>query len=275
MASKTLLRGALLLSLAVAQPAAAQTAPLAPGETPLTISARSTVRTPPDLVLLQVRVSARGASQAEARKLADEKVQRIIAGLVSKGVRREDVIVTTEPQPALAINAVDEIEMVAVAPPPPPVVVPPAPKPSPVVVSSAPPPPPVPVLMTPSPASARRASATSTIKMSLQSTSQYTVAQEVLSREDVYVGAARLSLRDDRQAKRAAIAQAIAKARDEADIYAAAVGMRVTRVTKISNEMPIGTLAVDVDSLVSRRAGSQEEVATDAAVTIEFAMAPK
>lgn len=100
---------------------------------------------------------------------------------------------------------------------------------------------------------------------------------EVLMRQDAeQVGTPTLALTDDAAARQAAIVKAVAKARADAETYAATIGMRVLRITRVTNQSP---KLVDIDEadFVKRMAtlgmaGTPSGVTTSATVTIEFAI---
>lgn len=84
-------------------------------------------------------------------------------------------------------------------------------------------------------------------------------------------------LRDDASARASAIAAAVARARREADSYAATLGLKVTHMLGVANTErdPTPDLAALTDALAERTGGSTGEVVTTARVTIDDAMAPR
>ena len=89
-----------------------------------------------------------------------------------------------------------------------------------------------------------------------------------------------LSLRDDRRARNAAIQDAIAKARADADAYAAALGMKVVRVIGARDQVAQSTLTFpDYEKMFERFAGGSDVksgmVKTSARVIVEFALTPR
>nr|WP_197277144.1 SIMPL domain-containing protein [Sphingomonas profundi] len=102
------------------------------------------------------------------------------------------------------------------------------------------------------------------------------VRQVLLDREDVTAQPPTLSLRDDTAARRAAISQAIAKAKEEAEAYAAALGLRVSRIVRVfdpaaTSEQP----QVWSQMITLMNGGTGTEVVTDARVGMEVVLAPR
>jgi uncharacterized protein YggE len=86
-------------------------------------------------------------------------------------------------------------------------------------------------------------------------------------------------LTDDRAARRAAIADAIQKARADADAYAASLGMRVARVTRVRDQdtqaSPLGNYGDFFQKFMQQRNAPNEKVETDVRISVEFALAPR
>ena len=101
------------------------------------------------------------------------------------------------------------------------------------------------------------------------------VRQLLLEREDVTAQPPTLSLRDDTAARRAAVAQAIAKARQEADAYSGALGLHVMRIVRVFN--PAATAEqpqVWAQMITLMNGGTGNEVITDARVGMEVVLGP-
>lgn len=91
-----------------------------------------------------------------------------------------------------------------------------------------------------SPATKRTAS--SLVEIQLVDSAQVAKATEVLDEQDLaIVGTPRSSLVDDSEAKDAAIKDALANARRDADSYARALGLVVKRIVRVSNDCTIGS----------------------------------
>jgi uncharacterized protein YggE len=104
--------------------------------------------------------------------------------------------------------------------------------------------------------------------------------QELLDQKDaVTLESPLFELSDNRAARSAAIADAIQKARLDADAYAAALGMRVSRLTRVKDQnaqaSPFGNYAELVEKMVQQKSGPRGKVETDVNVVIEFALAPR
>lgn len=89
-----------------------------------------------------------------------------------------------------------------------------------------------------------------------------------------------LDLRDDRQARHAAMRDAVQNARAEAEVYADAVGMRLVRVIRISDpagESALGAEYADLMRKMMALKGTTEagKVETIVRVNVEYALAPK
>ena len=87
-------------------------------------------------------------------------------------------------------------------------------------------------------------------------------------------------LKDDRLARRAAINDAIQNARSEADAYAAAANMRVTRMIDIQDQASqtsvYGEFGDTMRKMMSRSLQSNDtQIETRVAVSVGFALAPK
>lgn len=102
------------------------------------------------------------------------------------------------------------------------------------------------------------------------------VRQLLLEREDVAAQPPTLSLRDDSAARRSAVAEAIAKAKEEAEAYSGALGLRVARIVRVFN--PTTTTEqpqVWSQMMTLMNGGSGNEVVTDARVGMEVVLAPR
>ena len=84
-------------------------------------------------------------------------------------------------------------------------------------------------------------------------------------------------LKDDSAAHAAAVADAVRKARVEGSLYAAAIGYRVTRITKVENGLTAnqqGFTAAVMRQMMDAQMGETHDVLTEAPVTITFDMVP-
>jgi uncharacterized protein YggE len=107
----------------------------------------------------------------------------------------------------------------------------------------------------------------------------YPKVRKVLIEQGVVLLAPPLfELKDVSAAKAAAVTDAIQKAQTEADIYAAAAGNRVIRVTKIQNSAPTRNVESGPKAAIHTPAATLPaelpDVVTEAPVTLTFAMVP-
>ncbi|TRW14188.1 SIMPL domain-containing protein [Glacieibacterium frigidum] len=120
----------------------------------------------------------------------------------------------------------------------------------------------------------RRKTAKVGVQIGLTDMSQLAAVRRILLEMDnVIAQPAMLSLRDERPARGAAITEAIAKARAEADAYASALGLRVGRIVRVFN--PAATVEqppvwAQMAALVNGSRG--DEVVTDARVGMDVVL---
>lgn len=118
--------------------------------------------------------------------------------------------------------------------------------------------------------------AQSLLRVKLNDPSQIEIVREVLDAEnEAMAGAPVLSLKNEQPAKRKAIADAVAKARAEAEIYAAAFGMRVLRVSRISNEgLSPGEpgYAALMQMMAAQNGPDANDVSTDVTMSVDFVL---
>lgn len=84
-----------------------------------------------------------------------------------------------------------------------------------------------------------------------------------------------LSLLDDTSARRSAIAQAVEKAKQEADAYASALGLRVVRITRVFNPDTAPDPQVWPQMIALMNGGNENEVVTCARVGLDVVLAPR
>jgi uncharacterized protein YggE len=107
-----------------------------------------------------------------------------------------------------------------------------------------------------------------------------TVRQLLVDRDDVIAQPPTLSLRDDTAARRAAVAQAIGKAKEEAEAYASALGLRVSRITRVFDPAAMSEQPQAWSQMItlmngSMNGGADNEVITEARVGLEVVLAPR
>src|SRR5215217_8506235 len=246
---------AVFSSLLIAVPAAADgpisLPPLAPGEVLLEVSGAGTVKTPATSATFIVSVATEGESEAAARRSADASIRRVIAAARAAGVAPGDYeaspIENSEypvgDMNAMVMNVFGESE-----------------------AGSQP---------------SNFASATVTIRM--RSAAAAPALAPTLTRIDGVASATpEYVLDDDTAARRGARADAIRRARADADAYAATLNMRVARVLRITERSGFDpmTMLFSSGSEMERRMEGRERAAIDgqietsAMVGVDFALAP-
>ncbi|HEV7660471.1 MAG TPA: SIMPL domain-containing protein [Allosphingosinicella sp.] len=263
---------ALSLALAAVPVAARAQTPLAPGEVLLELGSIGTATVPADLATIRLLISGTGATEAAARADLETKYRLITAAARQAGV------------PAAAItrgelNQGEDLRIVQVreAPPQPAEEPPPPGMVRPDAIITAPP-------STPSqpPTPSYYSSSAVTVRVTdmalvpaLRRALDAAAATEYGSAIPVY------SLTDNRAARQAARAQALAAVRADADAYAASLGMRVARIVRVSERTGVGLLPLLLGdpSLPRRLFGPGENrdpnVTVLAVVGVDFALAPR
>lgn len=128
-------------------------------------------------------------------------------------------------------------------------------------------------------APARPSVAMSSHSLKVDDMSKWPAIRTVLARHKIdltvatQTGAA--SLRDDTSARRQAVAQAITKARREADSYATPLGLKVGRILRVSDSSDAANMQTWMTMMLQRQQRSLETVETVATVTMEFALIPR
>ena len=263
---------AALLALA-ATPLAAQTltAPLAPGEIELKIEALGDI--PADTATIPVQIVGRGATEALAKADLAKKEKAVRAGLAKLGIPVAKIVAVRddEPQYATVTDAPYNCAADAAA-----------------VYSTA---------ADAATAAARAGDSVGcdeklearTLMVTVEDLTKLPEIAELVE-EGYYIRATGTFFHRDEQASHsAAVAEAIAKARVEADTYAAAMGMRVVRMVRVGNAKPkinwpdlmmlFGGFASGLDLPRGESNALYELRALAAAhfagVTIDFVLAPK
>ena len=121
-------------------------------------------------------------------------------------------------------------------------------------------------------------STSTSLVLRLDSVASLTAVREAAHGDSsVAIGKPVLALKDDRAARAAAIGDAIRHARADAEVYAAAVGMRVAGITRVSNELrpdAQGVLSL-ITQIGEAMNGQDDDVATRASAVVDFALAPR
>jgi uncharacterized protein len=242
------------VALIVGRPPAAQGASpvvLAPGEVLAQSAGTGQVRSKPEVARFRLTISARADNAANARSACDAALRDLEAKLRSLGV--PDSSITVLPPGTTQIGFIgNEAYSDDEAPNP---------------VGAA-------ALLT---MARQRKIATVGVQIELTDMSRLTsVRQLLLDRDDVTAQPPTLSLRDDTVARRAAVAQAVAKAKEEAEAYAGALGLRVSRIVRVfdpaaTSEQP----QVWSQMITLMSGGTGNEVVTEARLGMEVVLAPR
>ena len=249
-------------SAAHASPVSTQ--PLAAHEVLLEVSASGTATTPAELATLTGMLSTRGATEAEARRARDAEVRRIIAAARRAGVAASDVTIGDA-------EAFDSYAMSDAAMEMAPVEAAEADMSATSCNAGCPPP------MT-------EVTLSSPVELRFRDPARVGELSQALVQDgvDISFSAPAYSAGDQSAARRAARAQAIAAARADAETYAAALGLRVVRVIRVTERMGMDlmSLAMGGSSLLLSMMQQQEQgqgpdISTFVAVGVDFALGPQ
>jgi uncharacterized protein YggE len=124
-----------------------------------------------------------------------------------------------------------------------------------------------------------RKTASSTLRIRLADPAMVSRVQDALDDQNqAMMGAPFYSLRDERTAKAAAIEDALTKVRQDADAYAASLGLRVERITSVSNYGDATPTMADVDFFTRMMSGAQDDransVTTRTQIWVNFVLTP-
>jgi uncharacterized protein YggE len=225
---------------------------LAPGEVLAQVGGYAQVHSPPEIARFRLAVLAHGNSDPAARAACAAALRDLLAKLKAIGVPAAAITVLpagNETRIGFIGNAAygDEDEDI------------------PAVASAA-------AAMT-----RQRKTATTGVQIELTDLSRLAaVRQLLLEDENVAAQPAALTLRDDRAARRAATAQAIVKAKEQADAYSSALGLRVVRIVRVfdpnaNSEQP----QVWAQMMAMMNGGTGSDVVTDARVGLDVVLAPR
>ncbi len=248
------LRLALALGAALPAPAVAQVGvpSLAPGEVLVQTSTLGHIVSAPDRATLSALVSVQGANNEVARQAARAKLARINAALAAAGIAPADI---DSGSVSIGFNYAElssELVLAAAAG----------------------------GWSGNNPGGGPTAMAT--LRITIRDLGRLAAVRELLEANDLMVAAPVYSLADDSAARSAARAQAMQKARAEAETYAASLNMRVGRIMRITERIGLEGLNLLVtDSAAFGRLftrmwrPSSREVETMIAVGVDFALAPR
>lgn len=221
--------------------------PLRPGEVLLEVNAVGKATHRADTAQVTVIVTGTGPRQADARAAADAAVQRVRSMALAAGIDAADIDDTGTPPPM--IMTVPSIPRDPATPPPPPRM--------------------------------ERQQRSITIRTHNVAAVQ-ALAGALRDEDDVRVVGPTFSVSDETPAQRRASADAIAVARAEADNYAAALGMRVERVVRVTERMGFDFMDLMMSDRQRRLPGlgrpTDEEgadIPVIAYVGVDFALVPR
>lgn len=242
---------ALALGAALPAPAAAQVTlpPLAQGEVLVQTSTLGHIVSAPDRATLSVLVSAQGPNNEVARREARTRLGRVRAAVTAAGIAPADIAAG---EVSIGFNYASmppELVMAAAG-----------------------------GLMGNEPGAI---TAIVTLQITIRDLGRMAAVRTALEANDVTIAAPAYSLADDGPARNAARAQAMQKARAEADSYAAALNMRVVRIVRITERIGLEGLNLIVTDtqafsrMFSRMWRPAADVDTMVAVGVDFALAPR
>ncbi|HYD13815.1 MAG TPA: SIMPL domain-containing protein [Allosphingosinicella sp.] len=254
----------LALALTASVPLAASTQapvtiqPLAPGEVLVEVNALGMVTTRADRATLSFTISGYGGTETEARSAVQQNIADVRAMLRSQGIADADIRI----QPIAAGTGAD------------------------MAMTNAS------IAMEEAPADMNAASAMQDMSVPASAQAEVVIRnvgnapaiQSALMQRGIFVLAGAVyHLNDDSAPRRLARAQALQKARADAEAYAGALNMRVVRVVRVTERVGLDLLGMMVSEsqLVTslftpgamRPAGP--DVQTMVAVGVDFALAPR
>lgn len=236
----------------------AQAQPLAPGEVELHIEALGTVA--PDTAMVPINLVGTGPTEAAAKADLARKEKELLVGLAVLGIAKDKARFADDSEPRYAaVSAAVAPPMVAAHPGTAPV------EPNEVPVQA-------------------EIQTMRMVTITVEDLSKVGSVTELSSSDDYYpVTQQNLYVRDPDAARIRAAELAIASARGEADVYAAALGLRVVRMVRVSNAKP-GLNLTDIVAVLGGSGafarGRREEMqmlagGVTAAAQVDFVLAPK
>jgi len=256
----TLSFGAALLAL----PTLAH-AQLAPGEVDLHIEATASI--PPDRATLSLTLNGRGEAQSAARAEIADKYKKLAGELEKLGIAASKLKQLSSTDTSQ--NSFTKITTVPIVAPP--VIAVPAPSDARALPPKAALPAPPRMMET----------ASATYSLELDDPSKLPAIEAMVAREGLSYGRIRPAYQtlDPDKARAQARSDALAKARSEADAYAAALGYRVVRLVRVSNARPafnFRDLIGFAEGMESRNGSSGLlNGSTFESVALDFVMTPK
>jgi len=237
------------------------TAPLAAGEVLLEVNAIGNVSTRADLATFTIAIQSGGATDAEARRAAEAEIARLAAAARAAGIAAGDFsrspVVGMFPMDAAAEAAAGDLERAAAQ-----------------IVAEA--------GNAPAAPAPPQAQARASVTIRLRDVDRVPALREALAGngrssipDPVY------SLADSRRARDEARRQAIASARADAETYAAALGLRVARIVRVTDRMGMDIVSMmmsdpgEMRRMINMSEVGGPEIAIMVPVGIDFALAPR
>ncbi|HST37845.1 MAG TPA: SIMPL domain-containing protein [Allosphingosinicella sp.] len=249
------------LALALAVPAlagdaiaqAVSTAPLAANEVLLEVNSTGSVTTRADLVTLQVQVNVNGATVEEARRSAEAQVRGITQAARAAGIAATDIeageinaVATEMPDMMMANDTMMDMNSAAPAED---------------------------VGMT------TVAMAMATVQLKLRNVARLEALTAAIQQAGAPPPSTAYALANPAAPRGEARSRAFAQARADAEAYAAALGMRVARVVRVTERGGMDFFSMMMNEGAMRRAmnGQQEgpDVETMMTLGVDFALAPR
>jgi hypothetical protein len=215
-------------------------APLAPDEVLLELASTGVAHNHADTITVDVSVSATAATPAEARHQVAAQVDRLLVAARASGVAAEDIKVENSQRYGFAGNEAYTAEEPPVPPKP---------------------------------------TATLVIELRLHDVGGFPALRDALEAAGAaHVPEPDFSLSDDRVAREEAKADALRKARGEAEAYAHSLGLRVVRVVRVSEReapqfsSPAGMR--DMMKMLNGGGNADGDVETMVNVAMDFVLGP-
>jgi uncharacterized protein YggE len=216
------------------------------GEVPLEVAAKGVSILPADKATIVLNLTCTAETSAEAKRLVRDRADGLVRELVLAGVPAGNISVDDSSRVGFIGNEAMEAAMNAAQPS----------------------------------VTKPKRSAYLAVTVTFGDLSLLARVQGLLDHKDaVTLESPLYELSDSRAAKRAAIADAVRKARDDADAYAASLGMRVSRLAQIRDQSaqasPFGDSAELLERMVQQKGASKGKVETDVRIAVEFILAPR
>jgi hypothetical protein len=244
-------------SAVVVAQAPVSTQPLAPGEVLLELNATGTVVTRADAAVMTLRAMGSGNTAAEARAAAEREAARLAgiargAGVAPADVQIMPVMLSPDYADLVGPPPYDGADMNAVS-----------------------------VALEDDAARPRTRNATAMVLIRGRDLASLQPMIRAMEQGDaVMESEPRYSLRDTDAARREARNRALANARADAEAYAAALGLRVVRVVRVTERLGFDFISMMVNERAMRRQieandGRSPDIETSVTIGVDFALAPR